>query len=381
MACAPATWVEIDLAAIEQNVRALRGVTRPGVRFMAVVKANGYGHGAVEVARRALAAGADALGVARVTEGIQLRQAGIDAPVLIFGFTPPDAVETLLQWNLTQTIYDLRAAKDCSDAALSAGKPLRIHLKIDTGMGRLGLVAFGRSGEQDHAVRTAVDISRMPGLELEGVFTHFAASDSADKTFSVQQFRRFTDFLDRLQAEGVDIPVRHSANSAGIMELPDAHLDMVRAGIALYGLYPSDEVSPDRVTLKPAMAFKARVIHLKPVPAGFSVSYGMTWRTPEPTTVATVAAGYADGLDRLLSNRGEMLVRGCRAPIIGRVCMDLTMLNVGHIPDVTVGDEVVIFGRQGTETITVDEVAASLGTINYEVVSTITGRVPRIYLQ
>jgi len=372
-------WVEIDLGAIGRNVRELKRVTSPCAEFMAVVKADAYGHGAVEVARTALAHGADRLGVARIAEAVQLRQAGLDVPILIFGHTPPEQASELIRRNLTQTVYRRDTAEMLSEQGSADGKRLPVHLKIDTGMGRLGMLSFSADGAPTDVVESIASICKLPGLTVEGIFTHFAASDSADKSFSRLQFERFMELLDRLRSVGIEFQVRHCANSAGIIDLPETHLDLVRAGIAMYGLPPSDEVTLRGITLHPAMTLKSRIIHQKSVPAGFKVSYAMTYETPAPTSIATVSIGYADGLNRLLSSRGHMLVRGRRAAIIGRVCMDLTMLDVGHIPEARAGDEVVIFGRQGKEMIHVDEIAALLHTINYEVVSTITRRVDRIY--
>jgi alanine racemase len=382
----PLVWVEVDLDAIAHNVRALRRITDPKARLMAVVKANGYGHGAAEVARTALHNGAEALGVARIQEGIDLREQGFDAPILIFGYGSPDLAGKLLEFDLTQTVYSLETAKALSQAASSFGKKIRVHLKVDTGMGRLGMLpqcmrsALPDDAQSHQAVREVMSIARLPALHLEGIYTHFAAADSHDKSYARLQLERFMEFLDQLRREGLEFSVTHAANSAGIMEIPEAHLDMVRAGISIYGLYPSHEVDKTRVTLRPAMALKARIVHLKQVGAGFKVSYGMTYETFGPTTIATVPIGYADGLNRLLSSRGHMLVRGSKAPVVGRVCMDLTMLDVGHISGMGLEDEVVIFGNQGEASITVDEIAQTLGTINYEIVSTITDRVPRIYL-
>lgn len=376
-------WAEVDLKAIAHNVCELRRVTSPRARLMAVVKANGYGHGAPEVAARALQSGADMLGVARLNEGIRLRKSGIDVPILVFGY--PNEIEKLIEFDLTQTVCSYNTAEILSQTAVLLGKRIKIHFKIDTGMGRVGLVVScqsscsGQRTTDNRQLTTEIEsAARLPGVELEGIFTHFASSDSSDKSFAKRQFELFTDFLDPLR---VDIPVKHAANSGAIIDLPETHLDMVRAGISLYGLYPSDEVKKSRITLKPAMALKARIVQLKKVPADFSISYGMTYRTEKPTTIATVPIGYADGFSRLLSSRGVMLVRGIRAPIVGRVCMDMTMIDVGHIPDVRLEDEVVIFGRQGDSVIAVDEIASDLHTINYEVVSSITARVPRIYLQ
>ncbi|MCP4106431.1 MAG: alanine racemase [Desulfobacteraceae bacterium] len=371
-------WAEIDLKAIAHNILELRRITNPGARLMAVVKANAYGHGAGKVADQALKNGADMLGVARLNEGIRLRKEGIEAPILIFGYTPPSLADKLVEFNLCQTVWSCETARALSDIALSLGRKIRVHLKTDTGMGRLGLVTTV-DGEQA-ALREVESIARLHGLELEGIFTHFASSDSSDKSYTKKQFERFMEFLDKLCQTGPDIPIKHAANSAAIIDMPETHLDMVRAGISLYGLYPSDEVDKSRISLKPAMEFKAKVIHLKKVPAGFNVSYGSTFQTEKTTTIATISAGYADGLNRMLSSRGHMLVCGSKAPVVGRVCMDLTMLDVGHIPDVHIEDEVVIFGSQGNSSLTVDEIASALNTINYEIVSTITDRVPRLYI-
>ena len=381
----PLLWAEIDLQAIAHNMRELRRVTRPQARLMVAVKGNGYGHGAVPVARAAIACGADALGVARFEEGVELRQAGIDAPVLVFGHTPTSLAASLLDYDLIQTIYSLNTARKLSEAVKALGGRLKVHLKVDTGMGRLGLLpdngSYASSGmpESGRALKEVIQIQQLPGLKLEGIFTHFATSDSADKTFAHIQMSRFTRFLAELENAGIDGLVRHAANSAAVIELPESHLDMVRPGISFYGLYPSDEVDKDKINLIPAMSLKTRIIHLKQVAAGFKVSYGSTYTTPSPTTIATVPVGYADGYSRLLSNRGQMLVNGQRAPIAGRICMDLTMLDVGHIKDVHLDDEVVVFGRQGETSLSADELAAHIDTINYEIVAALTARIPRIY--
>jgi alanine racemase len=377
---------EIDLKAIAHNIKELRRITHPDARLMGVVKANGYGHGAIEVARCTLQNGAAVLGVARIEEGVQIREAGIEVPILIFGYTLPERTPDLFEYDLTQTVYTYASAQVLSRTATSLKKKIKIHLKIDTGMGRLGLLPQDFQGDNSvalnaDAIQETLAIASLGGLELEGIFTHFATADSAEKTYAEDQLDLFMIFLDRLRKAGLEPRVRHAANSAALIDMPQSHLDMVRPGIASYGLHPSDEVNKKHVSLKPAMALKARIIHLKKVPAGFAVSYGSTHRTPTATTIATIPIGYADGLNRLLSSSGRMLVHGQRAPIIGRVCMDLTMLDVGHIDNVRMDDEVVIFGQQGNGSITVDEIASSLNTINYEIVSTITARVPRVYLR
>jgi alanine racemase len=382
----PLIWAEINLAAVGANVRELRRITRPQARVMAVVKADGYGHGAVPVARAALAGGAEWLGVARAAEGVHLRQAGIDAPILVLGYTPPDAAGPLLDFDLRQAVYRADTAAAYSAAALRQGKRIRVHLKVDTGMGRLGLVpaALTAGGPGDRlgegfisAVRA---IAGFPGIEAEGIFTHFAASDSADTASARQQLALFSELLDGLAAHGLRFSIRHAANSAALIALPESHLDLVRPGIAVYGLPPSEEIGLSAVRLAPAMALKTRIVHLKTVPAGFAVSYGMTYRPPAPTVIATVPAGYADGFRREFSSCGEMLVRGCRAPVVGRVCMDLTMLDVGRVPGVRLEDEVVIFGRQADDEISATDLARALKTIPYEIVCNVAARVPRVYL-
>jgi alanine racemase len=381
------TWAEIDLKAYAHNIAELKKLTDKGTRLMAVVKADGYGHGAVEMARRALTGGAENIGVARINEAVPLRKAGIDAPLLIFGYTPPDMAETLIRYDLTQTVYSAATAAALSETAHRQGKKIAVHIKIDSGMGRLGLLVPGLAGgsRSDGSSRTAVTealaISRLPGLTVEGLFTHFATADEADKSYANRQLEKFVDFADRLRREGLEPPVKHAANSGALIDMPDSHLDMVRPGIATYGLYPSNEVNHGTVILKPVMTLKSRVIHLKRVPAGFNVSYGITYQTDKPTTIATVPVGYADGLSRLLSSRGHMLVHGRRVPIVGRICMDLTMIDVGGVPGVQIEDEVVAFGKHGNEVITADEIAATLNTINYEIVSSVTARVERVYLK
>jgi alanine racemase len=380
----PITWAEINLNAYAHNIRELRRVTRPTVRLMAVVKANGYGHGSVEVSREALQNGAQYLGVARINEAIPLREAGLDVPILIFGYTPPDLAPFLIDYELTQTIYSLSTASALSEQATRKGKKINVHLKVDSGMGRLGFLLAATNDTPDdvmarNSIRAIEAITRLPGLTVEGIFTHFATADSADKSYADLQLDRFMDFLNRLQKEGLEPPVRHTANSGALIDMPNSHLDMVRPGIATYGLHPSEEVNKSRVDLWPVMSVKSRVIHLKQVPPGFNISYGITFQTKKQTTIATVPVGYADGFNRLLSSRGHMLVHGQRVPIVGRVCMDLTMLDVGDVSGVALEDEVVVFGEQGDEAVTADEIASHLDTINYEIVSTVTARVPRIY--
>ena len=377
---------DIDLGALAYNVAELRRLSS-GARMMAVVKADGYGHGAVPVARTALAGGAEYLAVARLSEARALRAAGIDAPILLFGHSPAATAETLAALEITAAINTFPSARDLSAQAHRLGLTLPVHIKVDTGMGRLGWVACtgaAANGEKpSHAVTTVaqeiIDVARLPGLLIEGLFTHFANADSADKTHAHLQFSLFMDLLDELDRHAVEIKCRHAANSAAVIDMPETHLDMVRPGIALYGLWPSDEIDRSRIELKPVMTFRSRVITVKTVPAGFAVSYGSTYRTSGPTRIATIALGYADGLNRLLSSRGYILVGGQRCPIIGRVCMDLVMVDVSHVPDVCLEDDAVAIGCQADQCITAEEVAAQVGTINYEIATSITRRVKRIY--
>lgn len=377
----PLIRAEIDLAAVAHNVRQLRRITNPEARLMIAVKANGYGHGAVQIARTVVQNGADSLAVARVEEGLELRRAGIRAPILILGYTSARWIEALTAERLMPTIFSLPDARDLSAAAVSKNAEIPIHVKIDTGMGRLGIPcdALRVQGDAD-APAELLAIAHMPGLSVVGLYTHFATADHADKRYAQLQLDRFLALTAELESNGMTLPPLHAANSAAIIDMPHAHLDLVRAGIAAYGLYPSREVDRDRIALQPALALKTHIIHLKRVPAGTPISYGCTYKTPAPTTIATLPVGYGDGVHRRLSNCGQALVCGQRAPIVGRVCMDLSMIDVGHIDDVTLGDEVVLIGRQGNAFITADEIADLLGTINYEVVTALTQRVSRAYI-
>ncbi len=368
-------WAEINLAAVAHNIKALKALTKPGTKFMAVVKANGYGHGAEEVARVALENGAEWLAVARAEEGIELRQRGIGAPILVFGLVSGEMIRKALDNNLVLTIYNQESARAVADAALALGKNAPVHLKVDTGMGRLGYFL------NEQSIKEIKEITRIPGLEPLGIYTHFAAADAGDKSYARLQLQRFQEGLQAFSEHGINFPLRHAANSAALIDMPAAHFDMVRPGVAIYGLYPSSEVDQSRVALKPAMTLKTKVTQVKEVNAGFSVSYGCTYVTPAPTILATLAVGYADGYTRLLSSKASVLVHGKRAPVVGRICMDQCVIDVGHIPGVKPGDEVVLMGSQGNNTISSDEIASAIGTINYEVVTMISARVPRVYLQ
>jgi alanine racemase len=364
------TRAEIDLGAIGHNVRYFKSLLQPRTRLCAVVKADGYGHGAVETARAALAAGADHLAVAILEEALTLREAGLTAPILILGYTVPAAMPLVAANDLTQTIWEMDQGRALADAAQAQGRRAKAHLKIDTGMGRLGVFPA-------EAGPLAAALSRLPGLDMEGAFTHFAKADAVDKTSAWKQFDAFEQALAAISGQGVTLAIRHAANSAATLEMPRTRLDMARVGVSLYGLAPSDECGLD-APLKPAMRLKTRVVFLKDVPAGTALSYGCTYVTPGPARIATLPVGYADGWSRRLTGLAEVVIRGRRAKLAGRICMDQCMADVTGLPGLEAGDEVLLFG--GPE-LPAEEVAAHLGTINYEVVCMVGRRVPRLYLR
>lgn len=361
-------WAEIDLDSLERNVRELCRRAK-GAALLAVVKANAYGHGAVPVARAALAAGAQRLGVICVDEGEELRRAGIDAPILVMGHTPPAQAEAVVELGLTPTVNSQQLGLALSRFASLRDAEQPVHLKVETGLNRYGLLP-------EEAVALAEWLQTLPGLRVEGLFTHFASGDESDKTYTMQQFATFMEVANRLPW----IPLRHVANTGTLLDMPDLSLELVRPGIGIYGCYPSTEVSHS-VELRPVLSLKSRVTRLKRLDPGETVSYGRTWTAPRPSTVALLMCGYGDGLRRALSNRGSVLVRGQRAPIVGRVAMDMSVADVTNIRDVTLDDEVVIIGRQGSEEITADEIAQLCDTISYEILTGITARVPRLYLR
>jgi len=375
-------YAEIDLAAFRHNISEIKRIISPGTGIMAVIKADAYGHGVVDIAKEAIAMGINFFAVARMNEARVLRKAGIETPILLFDDSPSYSASTYIDLGIRASINSLDEAWYFSESASGCADKLRVHIKIDTGMGRLGFLADGlTSGEETAPLsRKIMEISGLPNIEVEGIYTHFANADTRDKTHAMEQLSLFRKLADDLKPLAGGKPLFHMANSAAIMEIPESHFDMVRAGIILYGLYPSDEVDRGIINLKPVMSLKSKISHLKKVGPGFRVSYGSTYTTGKETVIATIPAGYADGVKRLLSSNGYMLVRGKRAPIIGRVCMDLTMIDVTGIDGVSINDEVVIIGRQGEEEISADELASRTGTINYEIVTSFAPRVPRIIL-
>lgn len=366
-------YAEVSLKAIGHNIAQVKKRLRPGVKLLAVIKADAYGHGAVRVGKY-LEDQVDYFAVATAEEAMELREQGIRLPVLVLGYISPEQYGEILDYDITQTVYSLEIAEKLSEASVKAGCRTKIHAALDTGMTRIGFHIT-----EEEADRIAA-ISRLPGLELEGMFTHFSCADQKDKTYCGLQLEKFRRMERMLRARGVEIPVKHICNSAGIMEFDDYRFDMVRSGIVTYGLYPSEEVDKSRLPLIPALSWKSRVIHVQDVEPGLGVSYGATYTTEGPCTrIATVSAGYADGYPRALSNKGRVLIHGRYAPILGRVCMDQMMVDVSHIPDVKVEDAVTLIGREGDRRITMEEVADPACRFNYEMACGISKRVPRIY--
>lgn len=366
------TWVEVNCDALAGNVRSLREMVGEGRRILMVVKADAYGHGAVEIARQAGALGVHFLGVATLHEGIEIRRAGVDLPILILSPSLPAEAPAIVEHGLRASVSGAALGEAIAAAGRARATAHPVHLEVDTGMGRAGLPP----GE---AFELALRLSRLPGIALEGVFTHFPCADRAESDATRGQAARFRELLERLRRAGVAVPLAHAANSDAILGEPDTWMDMVRPGLLLYGIATTagGALPPG---FRPVMSFRTRVLHLRELRAGQSVSYGSTWTASRPTTVATVGAGYGHGYPWKLSNRGEVLLRGVRAPVIGRVTMDLTMVDATGIPGVEVGDEVVLFGSQGGETLPVGEVAARAETLAYEVICGLGKRVVRAYV-
>ena len=364
-------FAAIDLSAIDHNLAALQGKMAPGVKTMAVVKADAYGHGAVPVAKH-LEDRVDYLAVACIEEALELREGGIEKPILILAYTSPACYNELIDGDITATIYNLEDAQLLSQAALAKGKKAKVHAAVDTGMGRIGVEPTAAGADMIAAM------AAMPGIELEGLFSHYACADCADKADKNAQTRLFEGFLQLLEQRGIDIPIKHICNSAGTME-PDNQYDMCRLGIALYGLYPSNEIDKTKITLRPAMEVLSHVTHIKTVPAGYKIGYGHIYTAPSERKIATVSVGYADGFNRCLTNVGYVLIRGKKAPVVGKVCMDQIMVDITPIENVSVGDHVVILGKSEGAQITAEEMGEMCHSFNYEVVCTYMPRVKRVY--
>ena len=361
-------WAEVNLQALRHNYREIKKQLAAGVKLCAVVKANAYGHGAVAAARVALEEGAEYLAVATLSEGIELRQAGFTTPILVLGLVMPEDAKDVVDYDLTQVVCELSLAKALSEEAQRQQKKARIHLKVDTGMGRIGV-------RPEEIGELAAKIAELPGLVIEGMFSHFATADSKDKTYTKQQLAAFKDAIAAVEGRGIKLSLKHIAESAAILEIPEAHFDMVRAGVIQYGMWPSEEVTHP-IDLQPVMSLKAKVVWVKTLQPGESIGYGRQFTAKRESRIATLPIGYADGYIRAYGQEGFVEIHGQKAPIAGRVCMDQVMVDVTDIPDVQIGDEVTLFG---SDSLTIDEVARWGNTINYEVPCLLSARVPRIY--
>ena len=366
------SWVEVDLGHFAANWAEMKRLVGPDVKILQVVKADAYGHGAIEISNAALRNGASALGVANADEGVQLRVSGITAPVLILSPATGSEIGQIIKYNLTPSVSDLAFAREFQKKAHKAGIRAPLHVEVDTGMGRGGTI-------QTEACRTIREVSSFPNLSLEGIFTHFSESEILS-CYNDLQWRAFRELLDKLETGGIRIPIRHISNSGAILNYPDCHLDMVRPGIISYGIYPSP-ATRGKAALNPVMSFKTRVVLVKEFPEGCGIGYGRTFITRRPTRIATIPVGYGDGLGWPLSNQGEALIRGKRVPIAGRISMDMCTLDISHVPECIVGDEVVLMGEQDGERITADEIAAKVYSISYEILCALGKRAPRVFLQ
>lgn len=365
-------YATIDLDTISENIKAAKDTLKNGTKIMAIIKADGYGHGAVPIARE-LNDLVDAYGVAIVEEGIELRNSGIDKPILILGYTAVEQLNEVIAYDITQTVFQFEIAKQMDEEAKRQGKVAKVHIKIDTGMGRIGYQPCRESIDE------IIKISKLEHIDIEGIFTHFACADMKDKTSADEQLVTFVRFTTELAEAGVNIRLKHASNSAGIVDMNYANLDMVRCGITTYGLYPSEEVNKYNLAIKPAMELKTHISYVKELEAGHGIGYGSTFVTDKLMRIATIPVGYGDGYSRALSNRGRVLIHGKSAPIVGRVCMDQFMIDVSDIPEVAQGDVVTLIGRDGSEEITVEEIGCLSYSFNYEVVCNVGKRIPRIY--
>ena len=368
------TWAEINLDALEHNIREIRKITNPNAQIMAVVKADAYGHGVEKCAEVLLKNGADRFAVATLNEAIELRRLFSDVPILILGSSLESEADELVKNDITPNVYLTEFAKALSESALKLKKPVKVHIKLDTGMSRIGFPIH--DGDNSDVIEEILAISRMPMLEIEGIFSHFATSDEANEDYTRLQFKRFMSVCDELAERGLTIPIKHICNSAGIMMYPEYHLDMVRPGVILYGMYPSDEVDKTKLDLKYVMSLKSIITYVKEIEPGRGVSYGKEYIADGVARIATVPIGYADGYSRLLASNAKIAVGEKLFPIAGRICMDQCMIDVSCVNNIKRGDEALIFGDGA---VTVDDIAAWLGTINYEDTCMLGHRVPRVY--
>ncbi|MBE6059825.1 MULTISPECIES: alanine racemase [unclassified Clostridium] len=367
-------WAEINLDTIATNTKNIKKLVGDK-ELIAIVKADCYGHGAVDVVPTLLENGASRLAVAMLTEAIELRENNINAPIVILGYTPLYLGEELINYDIEQTVYDLDYAKELSKIALSFNKKAKIHIAIDTGMGRIGFLPG------DDTVKTINEVYNLEGLEVIGIYSHFSTSDEKDKSYANEQLFKFKKVIADLKALGIEIPLKHISNSGAIIDMPETYLNGVRPGIILYGYYPSKEVSNDNLSVKPALTLKAKVAHVKELHKDMYISYGKTFKTNKKTIVATLPIGYGDGYPRALSENAKVIVNGKFASILGRICMDQCMIDVTDIENVKTGDEVIILGEEGDLKFNADDMAEALGTINYEILCRIKSRIPRVYIK
>lgn len=371
-----AAWAEINITNLDFNIKKIKEKVGPNKKITGVIKADGYGHGAVKVATVLRANGIDSFAVATLSEAIRLREAGfILEEIVILGLTPDPYVDTIIEHRLTPVVCDFKNAETISKAAAKAGIIIKGLIAVDTGMGRIGY-----NPDDSSAIEDIKMIQDLPNFKIHGLFSHFATADAKDKTYSCVQEQRYMVFYKQLIEAGIDIPYRTLANSAAIMEITSAHYDMVRPGIILYGCYPSGEVDKKQLELKPVMSVKANIIQLKRVPAGTSISYGRKFTAIRDSLIATIPLGYADGFPRPYSMKGKVIVNGVFAPIAGNICMDQCMIDVTNVPYVRLGDEVTIMGRDGIYEILADDIAEATGTINYEIVCAFGQRLPKVYV-
>jgi alanine racemase len=367
-------WIQINLDNLKKNIKNIKEIIDDGTEIMGVIKADGYGHGAVKIAEVLRQENIKWFAVSMVEEALKLRENGFEENILILGYTSEDDFCKLIKYNLTPTIYEFSQAKYLNELAFKHGCVKSIHIKIDTGMGRLGYSSL------EKAVEEIIEISKLSNIKIEGIFSHLAAADEIHNDYTKKQFDYFTKLLNKLEKEKITIPIKHIANSAAVINFPEMHLNLIRPGIILYGIYPDYEMAVNtKINLYPVMEVKAKLIHVKEVAAGTQISYGCTFSTEKKSIIGTVPLGYADGVFRQLSNNGEVLVKGKRCSIVGRVCMDQFMIDLTEVPSAGVGDEVVLIGKQGDEYISVDETAQRVDTISYEIVSRMGKRIPRIY--
>ena len=367
-------YAEIDLDAIAYNMKNIKKLAKDK-DVIAVVKADCYGHGSLDIVPTLLENGASRLAVAVLTEGIELRNSNINAPIMILGYTPLYLGEDLIKFDLEQTVYDLDYAKELSEIALNLKKKSKVHIAMDTGMGRIGFLP------NEKAIKDVSEICSLKGLDVIGIFTHFSTSDEDDKEYTNEQFKKFTEFSQKLSDLGIEIPLKHTSNSGAIIDMPETYLDGVRAGIILYGYYPSNEVKKENLSLKPALTLKASITRVQEMDKDMYISYGKTFKTERKSLIATLPIGYADGYSRLLAKNAKVIIHGKFAPIVGRICMDQCMIDVTDIEGVKVGDEVILIGEQGNLKFNADDFAEIMGTINYEILCMLKFRIPRVYIK